>query len=188
VNDRQPRVPGEAHVGTRALAEHELAAALAGDEAQEPAGGAEPARNIRLPAVAAIVHHDEVFTSEALTRGIRIAVVSEYSPEQSAPSRQLWRFLYTITISNEGPDTVRLVSRHWIITDGNGTVEEVRGEGVVGQQPVLNTGESFTYTSGCELKTPFGLMEGTYQMVSETGASFDVRIAPFTLSEPYTVH
>jgi ApaG protein len=129
-----------------------------------------------------------MFTSEATTRGVRVAVVSEYAPDRSRPVQHQWFFLYTITIANEGHDTVQLVSRHWIITDGSGRVEEVKGAGVVGQQPVLAPGKSFTYTSGCPLSTPFGVMHGTYQMISSTGEPFDVTIAPFTLSEPYTVH
>jgi ApaG protein len=129
-----------------------------------------------------------MFNSEALTRGIRVRVQSEYSPDQSAPSKNQWFFLYTVTISNEGADTVQLLTRHWIITDGTGHIEEVRGPGVVGKQPTLKPGESFEYTSGCPLTTPFGVMEGTYQMVTQDGERFDVKIAPFTLSEPYTVH
>jgi ApaG protein len=129
-----------------------------------------------------------MFTSEAVTRGIRVHVESEYAPERSQPSQNQWFFLYTITISNEGPDTVQLLTRHWIITDGTGHIEEVRGPGVVGKQPVLAPGESFTYSSGCELTAPFGVMEGTYQMATDGGDTFDVKIAPFTLSEPYTVH
>ena len=129
-----------------------------------------------------------MFSSETVTRGVRVQVLSEYSPERSAPASSQWFFLYTIEITNEGPETVQLVSRHWIITDAEGHVEEVRGPGVVGQQPVLAPGESFTYTSGCPLTTPFGKMEGTYQMVTGNGDTFDAKIAPFTLSEPYTVH
>lgn len=129
-----------------------------------------------------------MFTSEAVTRGVRVAVTSEFSPERSRPAEQQWFFLYTIVISNEGAETVQLLSRHWIITHGTGQIEEVRGPGVVGQQPVLDPGESFTYTSGCPLPTPFGTMEGTYQMVTRAGEQFDARVAPFTLSEPYTVH
>ena len=129
-----------------------------------------------------------MFTSEAKTRGVRVSVQSEYAPDRSRPADNQWFFLYTITITNESQDTVQLLSRHWIITDGSGHVEEVRGPGVVGQQPILEPGQSFTYTSGCPLGTPFGKMEGTYQMVSKTGEFFDVTIAPFTLSEPYTVH
>ena len=129
-----------------------------------------------------------MFTSESRTRGVRVSVQSEYAPDRSRPADNQWFFLYTITITNEGADTVQLLTRHWIITEGSGHVEEVRGPGVVGQQPVLGPGQSFTYTSGCPLGTPFGKMEGTYQMVSKSGESFDVNIAPFTLSEPYTVH
>jgi ApaG protein len=129
-----------------------------------------------------------MFTSEAVTRGVRVRVQSEYAPERSDPGSNKWFFLYTITIANEGTETVQLVTRHWIITDGTGRVEEVRGPGVVGKQPLLKPGESFEYTSGCPLATPFGVMEGTYQMVAESGERFDAKIAPFTLSEPYTVH
>jgi ApaG protein len=129
-----------------------------------------------------------MFTSEAVTRGVRVQVESQYDAERSEPSRNQWFFLYTIRITNEGPETVQLLTRHWVITDGAGKVEEVRGPGVVGKQPTLKTGESFEYTSGCPLTTPFGVMEGTYQMVTEGGERFDAKIAPFTLSEPYTVH
>jgi ApaG protein len=129
-----------------------------------------------------------MFTSEAVTRGIRVRVVSEYAPDQSRPSAGQWLFVYTITISNEGAEIVQLVTRHWIITDGNGHVEEVRGDGVVGEQPVLAPGQAFEYSSRCPLRTPFGTMKGTYQMVTRDGDRFDARIAEFTLSEPYTVH
>ena len=129
-----------------------------------------------------------MFTSEALTRGVRVRVEAEYAADQSQPGKNQWFFRYTVKISNEGPDTLQLLTRHWIITDGTGHIEEVRGPGVVGKQPTLRPGESFEYTSGCPLTTPFGVMEGTYQMMSESGERFDARIAPFTLSEPYTVH
>ena len=127
-------------------------------------------------------------TSEAVTRHVRVQVRGQYAPERSSPASQQWFFLYTVTIANEGDDTVQLMTRHWIITDANNHVEEVKGPGVVGEQPVLQPGETFTYTSGCSLTTPFGMMEGTYQMVTSEGEQFDARIAPFTLSEPYTVH
>lgn len=123
-------------------------------------------------------------TSEALTRGVRIRVKAEFAPERSQPVRNQWFFLYTIQISNEGAETVQLLSRHWIITDAMGHVEEVRGPGVVGKQPVLAPGQSFQYTSGCPLATPFGSMHGTYQMITQSGEMFDVEIAPFTLIEP----
>ncbi len=130
----------------------------------------------------------DVFTSEAVTRGVRVKVVSRYSPEHSHPEQNRWFFLYTVEISNEGASTVQLLSRHWIVENADRQVEEVRGPGVVGQQPILGPGESFEYTSGCPLGTPFGSMRGTYQMVTQDGGRFDATIAPFTLSEPYTVH
>jgi ApaG protein len=129
-----------------------------------------------------------MFSSEAITRGVRVHVDSEYAPDRSHPARKEWFFIYTVRISNEGSEPVQLLTRHWLITDETGRVEEVRGPGVVGQQPRLEPGESFEYTSGCPLPTSSGLMEGTYQMVAESGETFDVKIAPFTLSGPYTVH
>ena len=126
--------------------------------------------------------------SEAVTRGIRVQVQSRYLPERSQPEESQWLFIYQVKIFNEGDEPARLISRHWIITDGNGEVEEVKGEGVVGEQPLLEPGEFFEYTSGCPLKTSFGTMEGTYQMVSSTGEAFDVRIAPFSLAGPYAVN
>ena len=127
-------------------------------------------------------------SSEAVTNNVRVEVESQYAPERSQPFQNHWFFHYTVRISNEGDETVQLLSRHWIITDGNGNVEEVRGAGVVGEQPVLSPGESFEYTSGCQLKTSTGTMRGTYQMVTEEGSHFDIEIAPFALAEPYTVH
>lgn len=127
-------------------------------------------------------------SSEAVTNNVRVGVESRYAADQSQPFQSHWFFHYTVRISNEGDETVQLLSRHWIITDGAGRVEEVRGSGVVGEQPVLAPGETFEYTSGCPLKTSTGSMRGTYQMVSEDGTHFDVEIAPFMLAEPYTVH
>jgi ApaG protein len=127
-------------------------------------------------------------SSEAVTHGVRVEVVSQYAPEHSQPFQREWFFHYTVRISNEGEDTIQLLTRHWIITDATGHTEEVRGEGVVGEQPVLRPGESFQYTSGCPLKTSTGVMRGTYQMVTKEGERFDVEIAPFALHEPYTVH
>jgi len=129
-----------------------------------------------------------MFKSEATTRGVRVHVTAEYSPERSRPAEQEWFFLYTVRITNEGAETVQLLSRHWVITDANGEVSEVRGDGVVGEQPVLEPGEGFEYTSGCPLATSFGTMHGTYRMATPGGDAFDAEIAPFTLSEPYTVH
>lgn len=125
-------------------------------------------------------------TSEAITEGIRVAVEARYSPQHSEPTR--WFFLYTIRISNEGSEPVQLISRHWIIRDATGKIEEVRGPGVVGEQPVIEPGDFFEYTSGCPLPTPFGSMEGTYQLVSESGLAFDAEIAEFVLREPGAIH
>jgi ApaG protein len=129
---------------------------------------------------------NQTFSSEATTRNIRVRVESQYDPGRSSPQQSHWFFLYTVSITNEGQDTVQLISRHWVITDGMGKVEEVKGPGVIGKQPVLAPGQSFEYTSGCPLTTPFGSMQGTYQMVNPSAEKFDIEIAPFTLSEPYT--
>ena len=126
--------------------------------------------------------------SEAVTNGIRVEVLSRHSPENSRPQQGEWVFEYTVRITNQGLETVQLVSRHWIITDGAEHTEEVRGPGVVGEQPVLAPGESFKYSSWCTLKTPIGLMRGTYQMVGTGGKQFDIEIAPFGLKAKYTVH
>ncbi len=127
-------------------------------------------------------------SSQATTRGIRVDVEAEYVAERSAPSRGKWFFAYRVRISNEGTERVQLVSRHWIITDAHGRVEEVRGPGVVGEEPVLGPGDSFEYLSFCPLDTSFGTMHGTYQMVTRDGTTFDVEIAPFALSGPYSVN
>src|SRR3954463_937261 len=114
-------------------------------------------------------------SSEAVTNNVRVEVESQYAPEHSQPFQNQWFFYYTIRISNESEETVQLLSRRWIITDANGHVEEVRGPGVVGEQPVLAPGESFQYTSGSPLPTATGVMHGTYQMiVTESGQPFDV--------------
>ena len=127
-------------------------------------------------------------TSEAVTNNVRVEVESQFAPEHSQPQQCEWFFYYTVRITNEGSETVQLLSRHWIITDATKHVEEVKGPGVVGEQPVLTPGETFEYTSGCPLRTPTGVMRGTYQMMTEGGTHFDVEIAPFALQESYTVH
>ena len=124
------------------------------------------------------------FSSTAVTEGIKVAVQTAFLPDQSSPSENRYAFRYTVTISNEGTEPARLRSRHWIITDGNAKVEEVRGPGVVGYQPTLKPGEAFEYTSGCVLETPFGVMRGTYQMERPDGRGFDAVIADFTLAVP----
>ena len=127
-------------------------------------------------------------SSNAVTRGVRIEVTTEYDPTRSFPEHNRWFYLYTVEISNEGSETVQLVSRHWIITDATGHVEEVKGPGVVGESPVLEEGESFEYTSGCPLTTPYGSMHGTYQMVTADGDRFDAKIGEFVLGQPQSLH
>jgi ApaG protein len=127
-------------------------------------------------------------TSQAVTKNVRVQVESQFAPEHSQPQQSEWFFYYTVRITNEGGETVQLLSRHWIIKDATGHVEHVKGQGVVGEQPVLAPGETFRYTSGCPLRTSTGVMRGTYQMVTENGDHFDVEIAPFALHEPYTIH
>lgn len=112
----------------------------------------------------------------------------QYLPEQSDPSEPRYTFAYHITIRNEGNVTVKLISRHWFISDGLGNVEEVQGEGVIGEQPSLAPGQSFEYTSGCPLSTPFGSMRGTYHFVAEDGFEFDAEIPEFFLVGPRTLH
>ena len=126
--------------------------------------------------------------SETVTRGIRISFETTYDPTRSSPQQSQWFFLYTIRVSNEGSQTVQLLSRHWMISDGTGRTEEVRGDGVVGEQPAIHPGDAFEYTSGCPLATPFGSMEGNYEMRRDDGSSFRARIAPFHLSEPSALH
>lgn len=128
-----------------------------------------------------------MFSSEVTTRGIHVAVRSRYVPERSEPGVG-WFFAYTVSIANRGAVKAQLMSRHWVITDANGRVEEVDGPGVVGEQPVLAPGESFEYTSACPLPTSFGTMQGSYQMVTDEGEAFDAEIAPFTLAEPHAVN
>src|SRR3984893_2090279 len=126
--------------------------------------------------------------SDAVTNSIRVEVLSRHSPENSRPQQGEWVFQYTVRITNQGSETVQLISRHWIITDALEHVEEVKGPGVVGEQPVLAPGESFKYSSWCPLKTPTGMMHGTYQMARTGGSQFDIEIAPFALRARYSVH
>jgi ApaG protein len=126
-------------------------------------------------------------TSEAVTRGIRVTVRARFSEQNSDAQARQWVFLYTITVRNEGAPRVQLLTRHWIITDANGEIEEVKGPGVVGKQPILEPGHSFEYTSACPLKTPFGSMHGSYQMLGPGNETFDVQIAGFALRMPGTM-
>jgi len=126
--------------------------------------------------------------SDAVTDGIRVEVLSRHSPESSRPREGQWVFQYTVRITNQGTETVQLLSRHWIITDALDQTQEVQGAGVVGEQPVLEPGRSFQYSSWCPLTTPTGMMHGTYQMVRSDGGYFDIEIAPFALKAAYTIN
>lgn len=129
-----------------------------------------------------------MIASEIVTRGFRVTVRSRYLPERSSPSQGRWVFAYTVRIANESDERAQLLSRHWVITDAHGHIEEVQGPGVVGEQPVLDPGEDYTYSSSCPLPTPFGSMRGTYQMINGGGEVFDIEIAPFALNEPFAVN
>ena len=119
---------------------------------------------------------------------IQVTAVARFIPEQSDVEANRYVFAYHITIRNTGSVTAQLISRHWIITDAEENVQEVRGEGVIGQQPVLRPGESFEYTSGCSIATPVGTMKGSYFMQADDGRQFDAPIAEFTLAMPRTLH
>ncbi|MFT3961576.1 Co2+/Mg2+ efflux protein ApaG [Propionivibrio sp.] len=119
---------------------------------------------------------------------IDVSAVPQYISEQSDPGRERYVFAYTITLENVGTVAAQLISRHWLITDGNSNVQEVRGLGVVGEQPLLKPGEKYEYTSGCQLDTPVGIMRGTYQMMAEDGTAFEAEIPAFTLTIPRVLH
>jgi ApaG protein len=123
-----------------------------------------------------------------VTNRIRVDVATSYVEDQSNPTEGRFVFAYTITIRNEGQVAARLMTRHWIITDANGKVQEVQGEGVVGEQPHLKPGQGFRYSSGAILETPVGVMQGSYRMVADGGEVFDAPIAPFTLAMPGMLH
>ena len=117
-----------------------------------------------------------------------VSVRPQFVPEHSAPDEEKFLFAYTVTIRNTGEVAAQLISRHWIITDANNKVEEVQGPGVVGEQPLLQPGEAFEYTSGCPIATPVGSMRGSYQCVAEDGTRFEAAIPEFVLSMPRTLH
>ncbi len=119
---------------------------------------------------------------------IRVEVETHYLADQSYPEQGRYVFSYTITLRNDGTVPARLLSRHWIITDGSGQVQEVRGPGVVGEHPYLRPGEGYRYTSGTLLETPVGSMHGSYQMRGDDGVEFDALIPPFTLAPPHSLH
>ncbi|MGD9842656.1 MAG: Co2+/Mg2+ efflux protein ApaG [Steroidobacteraceae bacterium] len=123
-----------------------------------------------------------------LTHKIRVDVSTSYIDDQSKPDESRFVFAYTITIHNEGTLPAKLLTRHWVITDANGKVQEVRGEGVVGEQPHLQPGQGFRYSSGTVIETPVGAMQGSYQMLADDGAQFDAEIFPFRLAKPGLLH
>jgi ApaG protein len=127
-----------------------------------------------------------LFPHSATTGEVTVRVSVSYLPEQSEPARGRWFWAYHIRIENDGTGAVQLLTRHWVITDGRGARHSVEGEGVVGEQPMIEPGASYDYVSGCPLATPTGAMQGTYRMVGEDGASFDVAIPRFTLLAPAT--
>lgn len=119
---------------------------------------------------------------------IDVSVVTRYLPEQSEPEQNRFAFAYTVTVSNNGELPAKLLTRHWVITDGDGRVQEVRGAGVIGQQPLIAAGASHTYSSGTVMATQVGFMQGSYQMLAEDGKRFDALIAPFRLAVPGSLH
>ena len=126
--------------------------------------------------------------SDVITDHVRVEAIARHTRENSLPNQGKWMFQYTIRITNQGTETVQLISRHWIICDALERIEEVKGQGVVGVQPTLAPGESFKYSSWCPLETPTGVMRGTYHMVRADGTGLDIEIAPFALRAAYTVH
>lgn len=126
--------------------------------------------------------------ADSLQNNIKVEVETRYIEEQSNPEQNYYVFAYTITIQNQGQQTAQLLTRHWVITDSNHKVQEVRGDGVVGEQPILKPGEQFVYTSGTMLETSVGTMKGSYQMESADGSKFDATIEEFVLSAPRILH
>ena len=126
--------------------------------------------------------------SEAEQNKIQVEVETRYIEEQSNPEQNFYVFAYTITIQNKGEQAAQLLTRHWVITDSNQKIQEVRGDGVVGEQPLLKPGEQFVYTSGTMLETSVGTMKGSYQMLADDGSHFDATIEEFVLSTPRVLH
>ncbi|MFT5586327.1 MAG: ApaG protein [Cognaticolwellia sp.] len=126
--------------------------------------------------------------SDALTDGIRVRVRSAFVPARSDPAQKFWFFVYQVTIINEGDSAATLRSRHWIIQDGTGLVEHIKGPGVVGEQPRLEPGDEHVYTSGCPLSTSIGSMKGSFEMHRDDGQIFKAQVAGFTLVDPSTIN
>ena len=134
------------------------------------------------------VGNSRTMTQQSLDHRVSVQVDTTYIADQSRPDDGQFVFAYTVTIRNEGRVAAKLLTRHWVITDGHGKVQEVRGDGVVGEQPHLAPGQGFRYTSGTVIETPVGSMHGSYQMLADDGTRFDAPIAPFTLSMPQVRH
>ena len=126
--------------------------------------------------------------SQAITEDIQVNVDTHFLPERSDPSQGLWLYVYHVTITNQSANEVQLMSRHWIITNGNGIVQNVQGAGVVGQQPRMRPGEGFQYVSACPLDTAVGTMHGTYQMITDGGEEFDAEVPMFVLADPQALN
>ncbi|MCM8597014.1 Co2+/Mg2+ efflux protein ApaG [Accumulibacter sp.] len=126
--------------------------------------------------------------AESRMYAFSVSALPQYVAEQSDPAKERYVFAYTITIENVGTVAAQLISRHWIITDATGEIQEVRGLGVVGRQPLLQPGEKFVYTSGCQLDTPLGTMRGTYQITAVDGRQFEAEIPEFALAVPHVLH
>ncbi|MBD2858618.1 Co2+/Mg2+ efflux protein ApaG [Spongiibacter sp. KMU-158] len=122
------------------------------------------------------------------SKSVKIVVKTQYLPEQSNPGESRFAFAYTINIANEGEEAVRLLTRHWIITDGDNKVQEVHGDGVIGKQPLIEPGKAFNYTSGAVINTPVGTMEGSYEMITASGRPFIAPIKVFSLAQPSALH
>jgi ApaG protein len=156
------------------------------DQRPYPSQGPWTGRNRLIKIIFVASSDEQVATAmySAMTRSIAVSVEPFFVEDQSRPDEQRWVFGYRVTIANQGSETVQLLARHWRITDARGRMVEVRGEGVVGEQPRLEPGQSFEYTSGTPLPTPTGVMLGSYHMVTDGGEEFDVRIPPFSLDAP----
>lgn len=126
--------------------------------------------------------------ADSILPNIQIKVLVSYSPQDSAPHKGLWYFIYQVEIKNHGPEPARLITRHWQIANAEGTISEVHGPGVVGKQPHILPGESFQYTSACPLDSPFGSMSGSYTMITDSGKIFEAPIPAFSLAQPHAIN
>jgi ApaG protein len=145
-------------------------------------------RDIALEPHRGVTHNAAMTDSKRSTYVVEVEVATRFLDEQSSPDENRFVFAYSVTIRNRGEIPAKLMARHWVITDANGKVQEVRGSGVIGEQPWMRPGEDFNYTSGAVLETAIGTMRGSYQMLADDGTRFDAAIPEFTLSIPRTLH